>query len=64
MGQYKTFIIRIWCEDDESKIKGQIHIANTMEQAYFENLQDMKQFISEHLGLSSDMPGNQNKFSW
>ncbi len=63
MGQYKTFIIRIWCEDDESKIKGQIHIANTMEQAYFENLQDMKQFISRHLGSSSDISDDQSKFS-
>ena len=49
MGYYTSFIIRIWIDDAEGFVRGQIQHVNSQETAYFNNQKKMNEFILSHL---------------
>jgi hypothetical protein len=49
MGYYTSFIIRIWIDDTEGFVRGQIQHVNSQETSYFNNQKKMNEFILSHL---------------
>jgi hypothetical protein len=50
VGYYNTFVVRIWCNDEQELMRGYIQHVSTESHAYFLNLENMTDFITGHLG--------------
>ena len=48
-GYYNTFVVKIWCDEDEGIMRGHIQHVSTQEQTYFLNLESVIDFIAGHL---------------
>lgn len=53
MGYYTTFVVRIWCNDEEGMLRGQIQHVGTEQHAYFSSLDSMKEFVLSYLSPPS-----------
>ena len=48
-GYYNTFVVKIWSDEDAKTIRGYIQHVSTREHAYFLSLENMTEFIANHL---------------
>lgn len=49
VGYYNSFVIKIWCSDDQELIRGYIQHVGTKDQTYFLYLGKIEDFITRHL---------------
>ncbi len=49
-GYYNTFVVKIWCDEDEGIMRGYVQHVSSQEQTYFLSLENMTDFIVSHLG--------------
>jgi len=49
MGQYNTFIVKIWTGAVVGKIRGRIQHVGSQEAKYFVSLEKMVEFIIDHI---------------
>jgi hypothetical protein len=54
MGHYNSFLVRIWADDNEELVRGQIQHAGTKDMVYFRTWKKMIGFIIERLGMNGD----------
>lgn len=50
MGQYQTFIVRLWTDGANGVVRGHIQHIASRRGVYFRDSDRMLQFIQEHLG--------------
>lgn len=65
-GYYNTFVVKIWCEEKGGTIRGYIQHVSSQEYIHFLNLEDMTNFVLNHLEpppSESDMP-DKTRDSW
>ena len=48
-GYYNTFVVKIWRDENEEAMRGNIQHVSSQERIYFKNLEDMMDFIRSHL---------------
>ena len=60
-GYYNTFVVKIWCDEVETTIRGHIQHVSTQEYTYFLGLEDMTNFIVSHLSPPSNDSATQDK---
>ena len=48
-GYYNTFVVKIWRDENEEAIRGNIQHVSSQERIYFKNLEDMMDFIRSYL---------------
>lgn len=53
-GYYNTFVVRLWYDEAGKQERGHIEHTGTREHAYFDNLEDMNEFIRKHPGQPPD----------
>jgi len=66
MGHYNSFLVKIWSDDNEKLVRGQIQHAGTKEVVYFRTWKKMIGSIIERLGINSEMSvddGSESKTS-
>lgn len=51
-GFYSSFVVKIWCDEDDGTMRGHIRHVSTQEYAHFDDLANMDRFILDHLGSS------------
>lgn len=49
MGQYQTFVVRLWTDAAENAVRGHIQHIASRRGIYFRDAERMLQFIREHL---------------
>jgi hypothetical protein len=49
MGQYNSFLIKVWAEDGDTLVRGHIQHVGTEDVAHFSNWEKMVEFILSHL---------------
>ena len=49
VGYYNSFVIKVWCNDDQELIRGYIQHVGTEEHTYFLHLEKITDFITSHL---------------
>ncbi|MCX6006821.1 MAG: hypothetical protein NTZ34_06130 [Chloroflexi bacterium] len=67
MGHYNSFLVKIWSDDNEDLIRGQIQHAGTKDIVYFRTWKKMIGFITERLGMNGELSvddGTESKTSW
>ena len=52
MGYYNTFVVKVWCDDHEEMVRGHVQHVSSQEHAYFSNLENMTDFVVNHLGFA------------
>ena len=53
-GYYNTFVVKIWRDENEEAMRGNIQHVSSQERIYFKNLEDMMDFIRSHLNPPLD----------
>ena len=54
MGQYNSFVVKIWTNEATAKFRGHIQHVGSQESEYFITLEKMTDFVTSHL---SPWPG-------
>lgn len=54
MGYYNSFVLKIWTDEQERKVRGHILHVSSQEGVYFLNVDKMVDFIMAHLQPPSD----------
>lgn len=54
MGYYNSFVLKIWTDEQERKVRGHILHVSSQEGIYFLNADKMVDFIMAHLEPPSD----------
>ena len=61
MGDYNSFVVRVWTDEIDGRWRGHIQHVATRDEAYFVTRDKMEDFITGHLGyffaLSSEIEG-------
>jgi hypothetical protein len=52
MGHYNSFLVKIWADDNEKLVRGQIQHVGTKELVYFRTWKKMINFISGRLDMN------------
>jgi hypothetical protein len=60
-GYYNTFVVRIWCDDAGKQMRGHIQHPGTEDNAYFDSLDDIKEFILAYTGRPPDVLTGQDR---
>jgi hypothetical protein len=64
-GYYNTFVVKVWCNEADETLRGYIQHVSSQERVYFNNLEDVNQFMKSHLKSPfSDMTDNGNIEKW
>lgn len=50
MGQYNSFVVKIWTNEATAKFRGHIQHVGSQESTYFITTEKMVEFIMSHLG--------------
>ncbi len=50
MGQYQTFVVRLWTDETDELVRGHIQHIASQHATYFQCEPKMLEFIHEHLG--------------
>ena len=60
VGYYNTFVVKIWCDDQEEMIRGHIQHVSSQEHTYFRDIEQMTDFMSSRLSspLNNSLNGN------
>ena len=53
MGQYQTFIVRLWTEETERAVRGHIQHIASRRGAYFRDVERMIEFMRDYLEPAS-----------
>ena len=48
-GYYSTFVVKIWCDEAEAKTRGYVQHVSSQERVYFVELEEVLDFIRNHL---------------
>ena len=65
MGYYKTFVVKIWCDDHGEMVRGHVQQVNSQEHTYFSSLEDMTDFVVSHLDFApSSVATRGERQSW
>lgn len=56
MGYYNTFVVRIWCNGIRKLNRGYVQHVSSKEQRHFLDINDLTDFILNHLGPPADDP--------
>lgn len=54
MGHYNSFLVKIWADDNEKLVRGQIQHVGSRDIIYFRTWKKMVGFITERLGLNGE----------
>jgi hypothetical protein len=54
MGYYRTFIVKIWCDDTGELNRGYVWNAGTNNKKYFMNIEDLTGFMLSNLTSATD----------
>ena len=57
MGYYNTFVVRIWCDDTLEMKRGYAQHVSSQEQRYFLDMDELEDFILDHLVPSAHNSG-------
>lgn len=52
MGHYNSFLVKIWADDKDKLIRGQIQHVGTKDVVYFRTWKKMVGFMAERLGIN------------
>jgi len=58
MGQYNSFIVKIWTNEATAKFRGYIQHVGSQDATYFITTEKMVEFIMSHLSPSPGYPAN------
>ncbi|OGO00137.1 MAG: hypothetical protein A2Y58_06145 [Chloroflexi bacterium RBG_13_51_52] len=50
MGQYNSFVVKIWTNEATAKFRGHIQHVGSQDATYFITMEKMVEFIKSHLG--------------
>ena len=54
MGHYNSFLVKIWSDDKEKLVRGQIQHVGSRDIVYFRTWKKMVGFVTERLGLNGE----------
>ena len=54
MGYYNSFVLKIWTDEEERRVRGHILHVSSQEGIYFLNVDRMVDFIMDHLNPPTD----------
>jgi hypothetical protein len=55
MGHYNSFLVKIWADDNEKLVRGQVQHAGTKDVVYFRTWKKMVGFMVERLGTNGEL---------
>ena len=55
MGHYNSFLVKIWSDENEKLVRGQIQHAGTQDIVYFRTWKKMIQFVVGRLGMNGEL---------